>query len=100
MKNYTIKFANSEMSDLTLIEGSVLSEHLSALNSPILFGCRAGICGTCLCEMKSLNGELMAPTEEEQEALKLYAPANPQARLACQVVITADILIKKIETYE
>ncbi|MEL6495801.1 MAG: 2Fe-2S iron-sulfur cluster-binding protein, partial [Cyanobacteria bacterium J06623_7] len=25
-----------------------LAEHLTVENSPILFGCRTGICGTCL----------------------------------------------------
>ncbi len=100
MKSYTIKFADSDKPDLALQEGSELSEHLTALNSPMLFGCRAGICGTCLCEMSVMSGELLGPSKDEQEALELYAPTNKSARLACQVVITADIIIKKIEAYE
>ncbi len=100
MKSYTIKFANGDNQDLTLLEGSELSEHLTALNSPMLFGCRAGVCGTCLCEVSVLAGELLGPSKDEQEALDLYAPTNSAARLACQLQLTADITIKKIDAYE
>lgn len=34
-----------------LEEESLLSEHLNIQNSPILFGCRIGICGTCSIEI-------------------------------------------------
>lgn len=100
MKKYSIQFINSDQPELTLAEGAVLSEHLTALNSPILFGCRAGICGTCVCEIKPLAGNLPEPSIDEQEALSLYAPGNNHARLACQVQLFADISIRKIEPYE
>ncbi len=100
IKNYNIKFIDSDKSDLSLPEGAILSEHLTALNSPILFGCRAGICGTCLCEIDALQGELPIPTSDEQESLYLYAPGNTKARLACQVTLLTDIALKKIDSYE
>lgn len=100
MKNHRIKFIDSHLPELLLPEGSVLCEHLTAMNSPLLFGCRSGICGTCLCEIQALTGDMLAPTLDEQEALGLYAPSNPKARLACQIQLTTDIAIKKIESYE
>ncbi len=100
MKNHTVKFVDSNFPDLVLPDGSILCEHLTAINSPILFGCRSGICGTCLCEIHALNGDALATTQDEREALEIYAPSNPQARLACQVYLLTDILIKKIESDE
>lgn len=100
MKKYTIQFIDSDKAPLTLTEGSELSEHLTTINSPVLFGCRSGICGTCLCEIEAIQGQLPEPHFEEQDALALYAPLNKKARLACQVQLLADITIKKIECYE
>lgn len=100
MKQYSIQFVNSDKPALELVEGAVLSEHLTALNSPILFGCRAGICGTCVCEIIPLTGSLPEPSIDEQDALTLYAPENKHARLACQVQLLTDISIRKIEPYE
>lgn len=77
-----------------------MSEHLDAVNSTILFGCRQGICGTCLCELTSHSEGIRAPTIDEQEALDLYAPENPKARLACQITLEADIELKKIDWHE
>lgn len=98
MKHYTITFANSDKPALVLPEGAMLSEHLDAINSPILFGCREGICGTCLCEV-SCQGLLPASSEHEREALAIYAPNNPSARLACQLTLHSDITLKKITEY-
>ncbi|MCS5710314.1 2Fe-2S iron-sulfur cluster-binding protein [Candidatus Berkiella aquae] len=100
MKKYTINFIDSDKAQITLTEGSELCEHLTAINSPVLFGCRSGICGTCLCEIEAIQGQLPEPSFEEQDALALYAPSNKKARLACQVQLLADITIKKIECYE
>ncbi len=100
MKHYTITFVDSHKAPLCLTKGVVLSEQLDAINSPILFGCRSGICGTCLCEVEVDNGGLSKPSDDEQEALALYAPDNPKARLACQLTVEADISLKKIECYE
>lgn len=98
MRNYTITFLDSDAAEITLPDGSVLSEHLDAENSPVLFGCRAGICGTCLCEIyTNKNTNLHNPDNHEQEALDIYAPNNPHARLACQFILKSNITIKPIK---
>ncbi|MBC6436085.1 2Fe-2S iron-sulfur cluster binding domain-containing protein, partial [Nostoc sp. HG1] len=43
---------------MSLIPHQNLSEHLTIQNSPVLFGCRTGICGTCLVEV---NGTIPSP---------------------------------------
>jgi ferredoxin len=89
---------SSRFAPVVLEEGSNLSEHLTVRNSPILFGCRTGICGTCLIEVsEEKNGKLHARTEEEEDLLPLIAPGNPAARLACQICINADIRIRPLD---
>jgi ferredoxin len=40
---------------------------------------------------------LEPPDPAEAEALELYAPGNPRARLACQLVLSAGVRIWKIQ---
>ena len=62
-----------------------------------MFGCRTGICGTCLIEVEeTINGELAEPTADELELLEIIAPGNLRARLACQIELRADIRIRYI----
>ena len=92
--NYRIRFRNETHPEVHLKKGEALSEHLTIENSPVLFGCRTGICGTCLIEVDSQeNGQLEVPTDEEVELLSLLAPGNDKARLACQIQSCADIQI-------
>jgi ferredoxin len=49
------------------------------------------LCGTCLVKVK---GDIPPPQAEEQEVLDILASADPQARLACQIDLTADITIE------
>lgn len=89
-----IYFPNTSFPPLTLNAHAPLAEHLTAQNSPVLFGCRTGLCGTCLVE---ISGNISPPTQEEKEVLQIIAPHHSSARLACQVDLTEDIII---ETYE
>lgn len=94
---YSISFAPASHAPVSLERGALLSEHLSVENSPLLFGCRTGICGTCLIEVEeAINGELAAPTADELELLEIIAPGNRRARLACQIELRADIRIRYI----
>lgn len=80
---------------VVLPAGSVLSERLDAESSPLLFGCRSGICGTCLIEVVSASGgALELPDEDERELLELIAPDRPLARLACRIALTADLVVR------
>ncbi len=93
---YEICFGSGE-SPIQLSAHANLSEHLSADNSPVLFGCRTGLCGTCVIGVEALSGEISPPDEDEQEVLALYSE-HPQARLACQIQITANLRLFPLPT--
>ena len=80
-----------------LVAESNLSEHLTIANSSVLFGCRTGICGTCVVEILSeKNGRLAAPDSEEREILELLSSPQQNARLACQMKVQADLVIRPL----
>ena len=88
---YTIQFPNTHHATVTV--SPPLSTSLTLQNSPILFGCRTGICGTCLVLAK---GNMHPPNPEEQEMLDLLAPAQPNARLACQIEPTGNLSLTSL----
>src|SRR5690349_14236698 len=93
--NHHISFSPASHPPVSLARGALLAEHLSVENSPLLFGCRTGICGTCLIEVEeATNGELMEPSADELELLEIIAPETCRARLACQIALCADIRIR------
>lgn len=85
-----IEFSDPNYPPLKLPKNSQLADYLTIQNSPILFGCRTGICGTCLV---NIEGEIPPPLPAEKELLELLSPGNPKARLACQIHLTNDINI-------
>lgn len=85
-----ISFLNSNHVSITLSAHTPLADVLTVQNSPILFGCRTGICGTCLVQV---TGDVPLAGPDEQELLDLLAPDCPNARLACQLDITHDLKI-------
>ncbi|MFN6479393.1 2Fe-2S iron-sulfur cluster binding domain-containing protein [Nostoc sp. DedQUE07] len=88
-----ISFPGSEFVPITLECHKNLSEHLTIQNSPVLFGCRTGICGICLVE---IIGNIPPPEADEQEMLEMLAANYPHARLACQVNITGNVEIRRV----
>lgn len=95
--HYHVSFSPATHPPVTLDGGAILSEHLTIANSPVLFGCRTGICGTCLIEVEAEhNGQLRAPAADELELLDIIAPDIARARLACQIALSADIRIHYI----
>ena len=96
-KFHRIQFPETKYKTITLEKNQIISEYLTVENSPVLFGCRTGICGTCLVR---IEGDIPPANEEEKEMLEILAPGNQQARLACQVKLTADIKIKPCEGEE
>ncbi len=86
----TVSFFASEYPAVELDHGDNLAEHLDVGNSPLLFGCRTGICGTCLVRVE---GTLPPPSDDERELLEVLAPEDPQARLACQIELVGDIRV-------
>jgi ferredoxin len=93
-RQYWIKFPDSERASITVPGNARLSDCLTIQNSQVLFGCRTGICGTCLI---AIQGEIAPPDAAEQEILEIFAPGNPLARLACQIIVTSDIEIFSVE---
>lgn len=92
-----VRFESAAFAPLRLPHGSRLLEHLTIENSPVLFGCRAGMCGTCLIRVEPTDGgALGAPGEAEVELLEIIAPDEPRARLACQLVLTADVRVAPV----
>lgn len=90
-----VSFPETEWEAIALEKHQKLSEHLTVQNSPVLFGCRTGICGTCAV---LVEGDIPPPSEEEKEILEIVAEGNSQARLACQVDLNSDIKIKALST--
>ena len=92
-----IEFPGTEYSPVELGKGVELSTELTAVNSPVLFGCRSGLCGTCLIELESEDRDSVPePEAEEAEALEVYAPGNSKARLACQLRLTTNLSLTVI----
>ncbi|MEO1427464.1 MAG: 2Fe-2S iron-sulfur cluster-binding protein [Cyanobacteria bacterium J06633_8] len=85
-----IQFPETNYQSIELEANQNLAEHLTVENSPILFGCRTGICGTCLV---IIDGDIPPASAAEKELLEILAPENPKARLACQIQLTKDIQI-------
>lgn len=96
MTCFDVEFPYTDYPPVKVPENGNLSEYLHASNSPLLFGCRSGLCGTCLIEV--LDGSLTPPTVEELEALDVYAPDNPHARLACQIQLSCKLKLRKLKS--
>ncbi|OCQ99716.1 ferredoxin [Oscillatoriales cyanobacterium USR001] len=89
-----ISFPGSDYPPINLQPHQNLSEYLTIKNSPVLFGCRTGICGTCLVEV---IGDIPAAKADEKEMLDTLAPNVENARLACQIDVTANVEIRRLE---
>ena len=96
-KEMKISFTDKSYSPVALPEGANLSEHLTIQNSPILFGCRTGICGTCLVSVSDLSFDLEPPSEDEKEVLETLVPGENNIRLACQLKVKGDCTLKMEE---
>jgi len=94
MPSNTIQFPNTDCRSVSVDASKSLSVALNLQNSPILFGCRTGICGTCLV---SAIGNMLPPDADEQEVLSILAPDHPTARLACQLTPTGDLSITPLK---
>jgi ferredoxin len=89
-----VHFAPGSNASLRLPRGSRLLEHLTLENSPVLFGCRAGMCGTCLIRVEAVGDDALdPPSASEVELLDIIACGEPRARLACQIVLTTDVRV-------
>lgn len=58
------------------------------------FGCRNGLCGTCIITILAGGEHLKPPTEQEKATLADLG-AKPGQRLGCQIKITHNLKITK-----
>lgn len=77
-------------------EGAELSKVLDASNSPLLFGCRTGICGTCLVRVEEGSERDLTPGDDEAEFLEIVDEGEGRLRLACQMKLSNDLVLKYI----
>ena len=78
-----------------LEEGSELSKVLDAKNSPLLFGCRTGICGTCLVEVLEGDEKSRESSGDEKELLEILCDDQSKSyRLACQMTCNQNLKLK------
>ena len=98
MNTLSVEFPDTNFPPQQLPERACLPLHLNVQNSPLLFGCRSGLCGTCLIEVEADASATLPPSAAESEALEIYAPGNTKARLACQLVPIGDLRIRKIRS--
>jgi ferredoxin len=93
MMRRTVSFARDTHAPVSVPSGKTLAEDLHIKNSPVLFGCRTGVCGTCVVSVAKGYDALPPPDDDEKEILELYAEGVPQARLACQIDVQSDITL-------
>lgn len=92
---FKVVFPRTAFSPVVLPAEANLSEHLTVQNSPVLFGCRTGICGTCISIVSALEGELRPPDADELDTIDVHATVEPsRCRLLCQMRLTADVAIE------
>lgn len=89
--------ANALKPPVRLPAGKNLADALTAANSPVVFGCRSGICGTCLSRATVKAGVLPPPDQDELDVLEILCPNEPKARLACRIKLGADLVIEPIK---
>jgi ferredoxin len=85
----TLRFPGTRFPPITVPARAPLAEHLTPADSPVLFGCRTGLCGTCVIRLTP-DGPVDPPDADEAEILDLHLPGVPDARLACQLRLTVD----------
>ncbi len=75
--------------------GTKLVDLAEQKGASINFSCKEGVCLTCLINVVSGMQNLNARTENETSTLEAFG-AQPNQRLACQVVINGDCVIETV----
>ncbi len=87
---HTLVFTTGET--LQVEANRKLSEMLDVTNSPVLFGCRTGICATCMVRVVSGAEHLPPLTEDEEEVIEVY-DGDEHCRLSCQLTLQGDVTL-------
>jgi ferredoxin len=89
----TLTFPGTSHAPVEVPAAAELSLYLTVMNSPVLFGCRTGLCGTCAC---LVEGDLPPPGPEELEVLEAFVDGLAGARLVCQLRPERDVAIRTL----
>ena len=94
-----IKFVNQSSSGFDSLDnekGSALVDKLDATNSPILFGCRTGIC--CTCAIRVHNPENCRPQTQVERVFfeSVGLEQETDLRLSCQLSAEHDLSVEKV----
>jgi ferredoxin len=95
MSQHTISYSVPGYAPSQVAAGKSLSIELDASSSPLLFGCRTGICGTCLVEVQEGLENLPPADADERELLDVLTD-NPRARLACQIQVNTALKLRPL----
>ncbi len=87
-----VEFTNGCVVELE--DGKNLSEVLDTTNSPVLFGCRTGICGTCVVKVIEGAGSVDEPSSDELEVLELCKGEGKDTRLSCLMKCNGDVKLE------
>lgn len=89
-----VKFKNDNIT-VECPAGTKLVDLCEQKGLPINFSCKEGVCLTCLINVISGLENLNPRTENEKSTLEAFG-AQPNQRLACQVIINGDCEIEAV----
>lgn len=73
--------------------GTPFFEVADQVEATLPFGCRDGLCGTCIMTVVSGIEHLQPMTDDERETLENYEAADNQ-RLGCQAIVNGDLIVE------
>ena len=73
-------------------DGAEVMSLVDELGASVSFGCRSGMCGTCVVTVVEGQASLSRPSSDELKTLEETC-AKPGQRLACQLKVFGDVQI-------
>ncbi len=90
---HKVEFTSGE--SIEVAAGEILSDCMDITDSPILFGCRTGVCATCIVKVHAGMENLPPVTRDETEVIEIHTK-EPNCRLACQLTVKGDVKLEYI----
>ena len=89
-----VKFTKDNL-EIEVPAGTKLVDIAEQKGASLNFSCKEGVCLTCLCNVAKGMENLNAKTENEKSTLEAFG-AQPNQRLACQIIINGDCEIESV----
>ena len=80
----------------TLPHNAYLADAAELALVGLVFGCRAGACGTCVIEVTAGPTHFSPPEDKERSMLSFLGFEQTTIRLACQCRLQGDVTIKQL----